>query len=79
MKRHRQLCDFTKLEAGPLDNGAHAGVRCKCIRDTHALISDCYCGTAGEQANNRELEAQITYYEREMGKARELQVCCHSC
>eukprot|EP00879_Flechtneria_rotunda_P003815 GHRR01004055.1.p1 GENE.GHRR01004055.1~~GHRR01004055.1.p1 ORF type:complete len:980 (+),score=386.14 GHRR01004055.1:396-3335(+) len=28
---------------------------------------------AGEQANNHELEAQITYYERELGKAREQQ------
>lgn len=32
------------------------------------------CAYAGEVANNRELEAQITFYEREMGKAREQQV-----
>eukprot|EP00878_Enallax_costatus_P027581 GHUV01029712.1.p1 GENE.GHUV01029712.1~~GHUV01029712.1.p1 ORF type:complete len:477 (+),score=186.93 GHUV01029712.1:553-1983(+) len=29
---------------------------------------------AGEVANNRELEAQITYFEREMGRAREQQM-----
>lgn len=33
----------------------------------------CYM-SSGEVANNRELEAQITYFEREMGKAREQQV-----
>jgi hypothetical protein len=52
---------------------------CAAHRQYTTSFSICCCGTAGEQANNRELEAQITYYEREMGKARELQVCCHNC
>jgi hypothetical protein len=30
---------------------------------------------AVEQANNRELEVQMEYFEREMGHAREQQVC----
>jgi hypothetical protein len=31
------------------------------------------CRLLGEIANNREFEAQIVFYEREMAKARELQ------
>lgn len=33
----------------------------------------CVCLGAGEIANNRESEAQIVFYEREMARARELQ------
>lgn len=39
------------------------------------LMTSALALCTGEIANNKELEAQITYYEREMGKARELQVC----